>query len=225
MRNLVKGIIEFRRGPLPSYRARFSHLAAGQSPNALFFACADSRVVPNTFASTDPGDLFVVRSVGNLVPPPGNGDFSIGDESEVAAIEFAIRELEVDDIVVCGHSGCGAMAALERGRGALQLPHLRSWLRHGEPALELARGDSRVDASRPMVDRISQANVLVQLENVARYSLVRERLDRGALRMHGFWFDLATADVHYFDPEWGRFVVLDEGYAPRILARLGEPMV
>jgi carbonic anhydrase len=225
MRNLVKGIIEFRQGPLRDYRARYAHLAAGQSPDSLFFACADSRVVPNTFASTDPGDLFVVRSVGNLVPPPGGSDFSIGDESEVAAIEFAILELEVDDIVVCGHSGCGAMAALLGGRESIQLPHLRSWLRHGEPSLELARTHERLDPGLPMVDRVSQANVLVQLENVARYSIVRERLERGELRMHGFWFDLATADVHYFDPEWGRFVVLDEAYAPRILARLGERIV
>jgi len=225
MRNLVKGIIEFRQTQLADYRARYAHLAAGQSPNALMFACADSRVVPNTFASTDPGELFVVRSVGNLVPPPDQGDFSVGDESEVAAIEFAIRNLAVDDLIVCGHSGCGAMSALVTGRESVELPHLRSWLRHGEPALAVARDDERIDRQLNEVDRVSQANVLVQLDHVTRYSLVRERVDASSLRLHGFWFDLATADVHYFDPEWGRFVVLDETYAPRILKRLGERIV
>src|SRR5260221_6050909 len=111
MKKLVKGIIDFRRKGLPGYREKFGHLALGQSPDTLFIACSDSRVVPNTFASADPGDLFVIRNVGNLIAPADPSGLSPSDESEGAAIEFAVLTLGVRDIIVCGHSECGAMQA------------------------------------------------------------------------------------------------------------------
>src|SRR5260221_13880361 len=116
MKKLVKGIIDFRRKGLPGYREKFGHLALGQSPDTLFIACSDSRVVPNLFASANPGDLFVIRNVGNLIPPCGPRGRSLSDESEAAAIEFAIETLKITDIIVCGHSECGAMRALNNGR-------------------------------------------------------------------------------------------------------------
>ena len=117
MQKLVSGIVEFRRSTQESYREAFGKLAVGQFPDALFIACSDSRVVPNTFASTDPGDLFVVRNVGNLIPPCDVQGHSSADESEAAAIEFAIQNLSVKNIIVCGHSECGAMGALIREIG------------------------------------------------------------------------------------------------------------
>src|ERR1041384_7022651 len=116
MKKLIQGIIDFRRKLKPEMRATFARLALGQKPDALFIACSDSRVAPNVFASTNPGDLFVVRNVGNIIPPCGVMGNSVADESEAAAIEFAVTRLNVRDIIICGHSECGAMQALVGGR-------------------------------------------------------------------------------------------------------------
>src|SRR3982751_1421327 len=128
MKKLVLGILEFRQKMLPAYRDKFNKLAKGQHPDALFITCSDSRVAPNWFASTDPGDLFVIRNVGNLIPCCGEDGHSIADESEAAAIEFAIINLNVTNIIVCGHSDCGAMHAVLNGREKVQAPNLRAWL-------------------------------------------------------------------------------------------------
>lgn len=132
MKKLIKGIVDFRTKLQPSYKETFARLALGQSPDALFIGCSDSRVAVNVFASTDPGDLFVVRNVGNLVPPCGSDGQSTADESEAAAIEFALDTLNVSYIIICGHSECGAMQALANGRSKVKSQNLRSWLRHGE---------------------------------------------------------------------------------------------
>src|SRR5690348_1183506 len=132
MRKLLHGIVEFRNNRRPDYREKFARLALGQAPDTLFIACSDSRVVPNLFASADPGDLFVIRNVGNLIAPAGGNGVSGSDESEAAAVEFALANLKVTDIIICGHSECGAMQVLLKGRGTIEPFHLRSWLRHGE---------------------------------------------------------------------------------------------
>src|SRR5712692_11162570 len=116
MRKLVQGIVEFRRSRRPDYAETFSRLALRQKPDALYIACSDSRVAINVFASTEPGDLFVVRNPGNIVSPAAPNGLSVADESEAAAIEFAVGQLAVRDIIVCGHSSCGAMSALLQGR-------------------------------------------------------------------------------------------------------------
>jgi carbonic anhydrase len=228
MRKLIQGLLEFRRQVLPASRATFTRLARGQSPDCLFLSCADSRVVPHLLASTHPGDLFVVRNVGNMVPP-GDGDgVSTGDPSEAAALEFCLLHLAVRDIIVCGHSECGAMTALlERGRvsGA---PNLAGWLRHGAPALAaLAEGtdllrDGGPGAQLPVHDRLSQLNVLAQLAHLRSYPLVRAREAERRLRLHGWWFDIGQALVHTWEPEERRFEPIDEEVGERLLARLGE---
>src|SRR3954466_9946866 len=115
MWKLIRGIVDFRKNVRPAVKETFSRLALGQRPDTLFIACSDSRVVPNLFASSDPGDLFVIRNVGNLIPPCGVQGHSASDESEAAAIEFALQSLPVAQIIVCGHSECGAMDLLARG--------------------------------------------------------------------------------------------------------------
>jgi carbonic anhydrase len=222
MKKLVKGIAEFRRKSFPAYRETFARLALGQSPDALFIACSDSRVAANVFASTEPGDMFVVRNVGNLIPCCGHNGRSNADESEVAALEFSLLNLSVQDIIVCGHSECGAMHALLDGREKVNAPHLRSWLRHGEPALrdlpEFTPGLSRVN-------RLSQLNVLQQMEHLRTYPLVRERLAEGRLKIHGWWFELSTASVYAFDLDTKSFILLDEEEAERTIARLDRQSV
>ena len=212
MRKLVQGIVDYRNRVRPAARHTFARLALGQSPDALFIACSDSRVAVNVFASTEPGDLFVVRNVGNIVSPAAADGLSVADESEAAAIEFAVAILRVRDIIVCGHSSCGAMGALLRGRGSVAAPHLRSWLRHAERAL-----GSIPDAEAPgAADQLSQANALLQIEHLRSYPMVARAEKEGALRLHAFWFDIANAEVLAHDPAKGRFVAIDEREAERL---------
>ena len=222
MKKLVKGILEFRKKVLPSYRQTFAHLALEQKPDALFVACSDSRVVPNLFASTDPGDLFVVRNVGNLVPPcdPKRADKPQG--SAAAALEFSVERLNVRHIIVCGHSECGAMAALLEGAHAKGLPHLQDWLRHGEATVQKFKEQVNSDPKLSEVNRLSQVNVLMQLEHIHSYPFVKRKVDAGELMLHGWWFDIAHADVYAYEPEDKRFVLVEEGEAERIIARIEQ---
>lgn len=217
MKKLVNGIVKFRKDILPNYRETFARLALGQSPDTLFIGCSDSRVAVNVFASTDPGDLFVVRNVGNMVPPSNSKGHSTADESEAAAIEFALNNLNVSNIVVCGHSECGAMHALVSGRNKVQTPNLRSWLRHGDSSLESL---SKMDVSNSEIaihNRLSQLNVVQQIEHLKTYPIVQERIEKGSLKLHGWWFELKNAEVHSYRKKLDQFVILDELEAERIL--------
>ena len=221
MKKLIRGIVEFRKKLRPEYRETFARLALGQSPDALLIACSDSRVVPNLFASTEPGDLFVLRNAGNMIAPCAEDGRSVADESEVGTIEFAVHGLKVGDIIVCGHSECGAMRALVEGKRDLPVPHLYSWLRHAEGALKKIQEGGRMNAELSLHNHLSQLNVLHQLEHLRTYPFIRERVAAGKLRLHAWWFDIAQAEVQNYDERQKRFVVIDEAEAERILARLG----
>ncbi len=219
MEKLIRGIVDFRRNKLPGLAPLFKELAEkGQKPDVLFFACSDSRVVPNLFASTDPGDLFVARSVGNLIAPASPDGLSVGDFAEASAIEFSVHVLGVKHIVVCGHSRCGAMKATLAGRNKLEsAPNLREWLAHAEPSIERLERSPFIDPKLPPEDRLSQANVLEQLDHVATFARVRQLSDEGALTLHAWWFDIACGDVHVYDQERGGYILLDETEADRVL--------
>ena len=135
-------------------------------------------------------------------------------------MEFAVRSLAVDDIIFCGHSGCGAMAALAAGRGRTRVPGLSGWLAHAEAARGILAGSDRLGRGLPAVDRLGQANVLAQLGHLETFPSVRRAVAAGRLRLHGWWFDLARAEVHAYEPAWGRFVPVDDAEAARIAARL-----
>lgn len=214
MRKLLDGIVRFRREVRPKVRRRFARLALGQSPDAMLVACSDSRVAPNVFASTDPGDLFVTRNVGNIIPPHGV------DDGETAAVEFAVRVLGVDDVIVCGHSHCGAMGALAAGRSTAKTPGFKGWLKHAEDARAVLRRDPGLGRGLPEADRLSQANVLAQLAHLMTFPSVKEAVAAGRLTLHGWWFHLERAEVDAYEPELGRFVPVDEAEAERIRARL-----
>lgn len=220
MKKLIQGIVEFRTKVQESYREAFGKLAVGQSPDALFIACSDSRVVPNTFASTNPGDLFVLRNVGNMIAPCGAHGISAGDESEAAAIEYSVETLGVSHIVVCGHSECGAMRALIADHTQLTAPNLRSWLRHGIEALARLNDGSTLDASLSPANQLSQLNVLLQIEHIKSYPVVKKALETGKLQIHAWWFDIAKADVYTFEDDQKEFTLIDEESANRIIGRL-----
>lgn len=206
MHPLIEGFIHYRKNRLPGLAPLYRKLAHGQKPRALLFGCSDSRVDPNLVTSSKPGEIFIHRSVGNLVPPAGADGRSRGDISEASAIEYAVEVLGVKDIVVFGHSACGAMKAVREGLASPDLtPNLAEWLRLGRPALERALSLPMTEGLGEL-DRISQANVVVQLENIRTYPLVKRRLETGAITLHGSWFDVSTGEVRYYSPGEARFV-------------------
>lgn len=220
MKKLIQGIVDFRKNHLENYRDTFARLALGQSPDALFIACSDSRVVPNLFASTNPGDLFVLRNVGNLMPPCTHDGLSTGDESEAAAIEFAVLNLNVSSIVVCGHSECGAVQAAYKGRNNVVPPNLKSWLRLIDPALEKLKTIQQDAQDLKPHNLLSQLNVLTQLDHIRTYPSVQEKLKKGELALYGWWFDIARAEVYSYEEELEKFIVIDETEAARLLKKL-----
>jgi carbonic anhydrase len=215
MEKLIRGIVEFRKKITQEERDLFAKLASGQRPDALFIACSDSRVVPNTFASTNPGDLFVIRNMGNLVPPAANTK----ELSTQAAIEFSIYNLKVSNIIVCGHSECGAMQALIEGNNC-KMSHLAPWLEIGEPSIERLKTFKGIDRSLSKHNQLSQANVLQQMDHILSYRFVQEKIASGKLRIHGWWFNIATTDVYSYEADPKKFVLIDEIEADVILRRL-----
>lgn len=225
MEKLFAALVNFKQELRPSLSPLFQNLAHAQAPEVLMFACCDSRVVPHLIVTSEPGELFEARSIGNIVAPANASGVSQGDVSEASAIEYAVEVLNIRDIAVCGHSNCGAMAALHKGREHYAaLPNLRAWLEHGEPALERVKTMTFKTALNEN-DRLSQANVLTQLDHVATYEPVRQRLRRGELRLHGLWFDIGHAMVHLYEAEQAAFVALDEAELSRLLTPGGTPAI
>ncbi|MBW8821064.1 MAG: bifunctional SulP family inorganic anion transporter/carbonic anhydrase, partial [Streptomyces sp.] len=199
-RELARGISAFQRNTAPIVRGELARLAReGQQPDQLFLTCADSRLVTSMITSSGPGDLFVVRNVGNLVPLPGKES---GDDSVAAAIEYAVDVLKVRSITVCGHSGCGAMQALLNSEpGGARTP-LQRWLRHGVPSLERMADDTRPGArlaGRAAADAVEQlclTNVVQQLEHLSTHESVARALREGALELHGMYFHVGEAQAY-----------------------------
>lgn len=204
MNNLLNGLSRYERSTRRHYAKQFASLAAGQVPHTLFITCADSRVVPNLLASADPGELFVVRNIANLVPPCGDPL----DASVQAAVGYAVEQLGVADVVVCGHSGCGGIKALLAGPPADD--SLGRWLTHAQPALAGFRTRGPLDTSRSEPDQVSQACALHQLQHLLTYPSVRSRVRAGKLNLHAWWFDIARGEVLAYASEADRYVSASE---------------
>jgi carbonic anhydrase len=218
MKKLLQGLVDFRQNLTEEKRALFAKLALGQKPDVLFIACSDSRVVPNLFASTNPGDLFVLRNIGNLIPPLyANSQ----ETSALAAVEFSIFSLNISDIIICGHSECGAMKALAEKQQSACCPHLDSWLKYGEESVKRVEEGFTLNKELSIENQISQVNVLQQMEHVKSYPFVNERVAKGHLRIHGWWFDIAQASVYCYEQNVNQFVLIDENEAKLIFERLG----
>ncbi|MCX4989458.1 MULTISPECIES: SulP family inorganic anion transporter [unclassified Streptomyces] len=197
---LARGISAFQRNTAPLVRDELARLAReGQRPSQLFLTCADSRLVTSMITSSGPGDLFVVRNVGNLVPMPGEES---GDDSVAAAIEYAVDVLKVRSITVCGHSGCGAMQALLASEPGGALTPLKRWLRHGQPSLDLMAAKDRPWArlaGRAPADTVEQlclTNVVQQLEHLRAHESVARALREGVLELHGMYFHVGEAQAY-----------------------------
>ncbi len=200
MQKLVSGLHKFQSEIFQANRDLYSRLARGQKPEALFIGCSDSRVIPNLITQTGPGDLFVLRNAGNIVPPHG-----VAGGGEMATIEFALNALGVRHIVVCGHTQCGAMKGLLTPGALDNMPAVKAWLNYAESTRIIIKenyghleGDARITA---MVEE----NVLVQIENLRTHPSVHAKLARGDLSIHGWVYKIESGDVFQYDRERGQF--------------------
>jgi carbonic anhydrase len=206
-----KGIEAFKTIHFKKHEEDFLELVEkGQNPKALFIGCSDSRVLPNLITSTGPGDLFVVRNVGNFVPPfePDN-DF----HSTAAGIEYAVNHLEVGEIIVCGHSDCGACKALYEDHSGHEedMIHTIKWLELGEPAKALALKSVPTGDRAELLEATEKFSVIFQLQNLLTYPNVREKVAEGKLYLHGWYYRLDSGEVEYYDPDDHTFHPLVKG--------------
>lgn len=194
---LLRGLTRFRRDHFTDFEAHYRRLVAeGQEPGTLFIGCSDSRVVPGALTDSAPGELFVVRNVGNIVPPC---EVDRGHHGVSAAIDFAVDILRVRDIVVCGHSHCGAIRALYEPPPGLS-DNLSRWL-------DLA-ADARVDEplSESVLRRTEKRSIVLQLDRLMDFPNVRRRVEAGEIALHGWHYVIEEGDVQIFDIDSGEFV-------------------
>lgn len=201
MQKLIQGIHQFREQDFRPLQGLFEQLAQGQQPDTLFITCSDSRIDPNLLTRSKPGDLFILRNAGNIVPPhrAANG-------GEAATIEFAVAALGVKDIIICGHSHCGAMKGLLQPETVASLPSLAAWLSHAETTRRIVSENYKHLEGDRLVTATVEENVLVQLENLRTLPAVASRLVRGDLHLHGWVYKIETGEVFAYDFANGQFV-------------------
>ncbi len=207
MDKLFKGILDFQAEDFEAHRDLFSQLGRGQNPHTLFICCSDSRVVPTLITNTNPGELFIVRNIANIVPPYNLKSQFVGTAS---LIEYAVMVLDVDTIVVCGHSNCGGCFALNQPPEDLEhMPNLRMWLdiisEVPERVNRLMTGDSL--AQREWITE--EVNILVQMKNLLSYPFLKERVDAGNLNILGWYYIIETGEVFNFNDETGHFDLVE----------------
>jgi carbonic anhydrase len=177
---------------------KYRKLAVGQFPEALFITCSDSRVIPALITGARPGEIFELRNAGNIVPPHDAHGAASG---EAATIEYALEVLAVQDIVVCGHSHCGAMGALKDGADLSGLPRVDAWLDLARPALASVLGDPAERSEDPALGEIVQLNVRNQLDVLRDYPVARQLVDAGRLRLHGWYYEIDTGRIHELEED------------------------
>jgi carbonic anhydrase len=202
MKRLLDGYRRFQREIFPGRREHFHLLSDRQAPEVLFLTCADSRVVPDLILQTEPGDLFICRNVGNIVPPKGEIAGGVS-----ATIEYAVQVLKVKHIIICGHSDCGAIKASLNKESLATLPQAGVWLRYVESAWNYL--DPAARDSDPELLALIHANIIAQLENLKTLPEVSAGLAEHSLEIHGWFYDILSGKIKAYDPETGKFRPLD----------------
>ncbi|RHW20759.1 carbonic anhydrase [Pseudomonas jilinensis] len=218
LRKIVDGHKYFHDQVYPEQRELFHKLAHEQAPKVMFITCADSRVVPELITQSAPGDLFVTRNVGNVVPAYGQ---MMGGVS--TAIEFAVMALGVHHIIVCGHSDCGAMKAVLNPAELERMPTVKAWLRHAEVAKEVVQQNCACCSADSMLELLTEENVVAQLNHLSTHPSVAARLASGELFIHGWVYDIETCRIRAYDAERGEFRPLDDESLPMATPRARYP--
>ncbi|QDV14479.1 Carbonic anhydrase [Rosistilla oblonga] len=204
MQKLIKGIHQFQRESFVPLQGLFEQLAKGQSPDTLFITCSDSRIDPTLLTRTPPGDLFILRNAGNIVPPHGAGG------GEAATIEFAVAGLGVKDIIICGHSHCGAMKGILDPDQLVEMPAVAAWLSNADSTRRIMKENySELEGDR-LLSATVEENVLVQLENLRTLPSVAARLAKGDLHLHGWVYKIETGQVFAYDVVSSQFLKLTD---------------
>jgi carbonic anhydrase len=203
MERLIEGHRRFLAEAFPARRDQFHLLAEGQAPETLFITCADSRIVPDLILQTQPGDLFICRNAGNVIPRAGEPAGGVS-----ATIEYAVEVLRVRHLIVCGHSDCGVIRALMAPQALEGLASVRDWLQHVEPAWKYVDEVERNAGELTRHTALTHANVLVQLDNLKTHAYITRALAEGRLQVHGWYYDILSGRIENFDEGLGKFVAL-----------------
>jgi carbonic anhydrase len=210
MRDIIAGFLRFQKEVFPARRELFKTLAAGQTPKALFISCSDSRMVPELVTQREPGELFVIRNAGNIVPSFGPEPGGVS-----ATVEYAVAALKVADIVICGHSDCGAMKAVATCTCLEHMPAVKNWLRHADAARMINESiDHATEQER--IDGMVRANVIAQLNNIRTHPSVALAMAQKRLNLHGWVYDIETGSIDALDTSTGNFVPLEQHPASRL---------
>lgn len=207
MEKLVRGIHAFQTTHYSEHQDLFSQLSKGQSPETLLITCSDSRIMPGLLTQSKPGELFVLRNAGNIVPPYGA---SSGGEG--ATIEYAVAALGVDHIIVMGHSHCGAMKGLMHPEDLKTLPLVADWLRHAEATRRVVVENYQDCTVPEQLNAAIKENVLVQLDNLRTYPAVAARLAKGNLTLHAWIYQIENGTILAYDPQKSQFVPITANY-------------
>jgi len=205
VQQLVSGVHRFRSEVFRRQRELFERLAKSQEPRTLFVTCSDSRIDPNLITHTQPGDLFVLRNAGNIIPA-----FGATSGGEVATIEFAVTALEVRDIVVCGHSHCGAMKGLLHPEYVAEMPAVAEWLKHAEATRRIIRSKYSYLTGESLLDATIEENVLMQLEHLQTHPAVAVALAQDRLKLHAWVYEISSGEVFAYDDSSQQFLTLGE---------------
>ncbi|MYM64448.1 carbonic anhydrase [Pseudomaricurvus sp. HS19] len=212
MENIVKGVLHFRQNVYPEHKDLFGTLATGQNPDILFVTCSDSRIDPNLLTGTNPGDLFICRNAGNIIPPHSNETGGM-----TASIEYAVAVLKVRHIIICGHSDCGAIKGALDMSSVEGLPHVKEWLGHCRSAMEIVRERNDIEAGCAIGhDHLNEAieeNVLQQVQHIRTHPTVAAKLATGKVQIHGWVYNIKTGGIRCCDQNDTNFTGFDEFYA------------
>ncbi|MFL1501909.1 MULTISPECIES: carbonic anhydrase [unclassified Pseudomonas] len=212
MQDIIDGFLKFQRSAFPERAGLFKDLANQQSPRALFISCSDSRLVPELVTQREPGDLFVIRNAGNIVPSYGPEPGGVS-----ASVEYAVAALQVSDIVICGHSDCGAMTAIATCKCLDHMPAVAGWLRYADSGRVVNEARKHVDQPAKVASMVRE-NVIAQLANIQTHPSVRLALEEKRVTLHGWVYDIESGCIQAFDGRTGKFVPLADNPTVRAVS-------
>lgn len=204
-KKLFEGVYKFKNEHFEKYREIFKKLESKQNPHTLFIGCSDSRVIPDLITHSLPGELFTVRNIANVVPPYRDTQDYVATTS---AVEYAVLFLNVENIVICGHSNCGGCYAAAHKDIVKNAPHVEKWIELLNPAVEIAKNLCKENDELKLEMVIEQVNIVNQIKNLLTYPFIKERFDNGKLNIYGWYFIIETGDVYNYDFEKGIFELI-----------------
>lgn len=217
MPRIAAGVVEFQKNAYPARRDLYEQLAGGQAPETLFITCSDSRISPNLVTSTEPGEVFIIRNAGNIVAP-----HTKQTDGGSATIEYAMAALKVRHVVVCGHTGCGAMGAAMDPSGLDALPHVKEWIGYAQAAVQVTNEIAGGKSDDEKMLTLIQQNVLLQLQHLRTHPYVASALAAKSVQLHGWVYDIKTGEVTAYDERDDRFEPVAERYADDVSEFAGK---